>query len=73
MAATSQTLSSVRRPRPLSLKEVAALFNVTGKTITKWVRLGRFPRPYRPGGSKMFWNSEAIEKALAGESEAAEA
>jgi excisionase family DNA binding protein len=49
----------------LTLREVAQLLNVCTKTVIRWVALGKFPAPIRPGGGKPLWVRAAIEAWLA--------
>lgn len=44
-------------------KEVARLFRVDPKTITRWANAGKITSVTTPGGHKRFWRSE-VEKLL---------
>jgi excisionase family DNA binding protein len=57
-------IGTITLDRPLTTREVAALFGVTPQTIRAWVREGDFPRPFRPGRRKQFWHAADIDKAL---------
>jgi predicted DNA-binding transcriptional regulator AlpA len=48
----------------LNVREVAALFKVTEKTIRNWVRAGHFPKPLAVGGKKLFWTEQEVERVL---------
>jgi excisionase family DNA binding protein len=52
------------RGKPLTLDDVCAVFGVTRMTIYKWVKAGRFPKPYRPGKRRVFWHPADIERTL---------
>lgn len=47
--------------RLLTCEEVAKLFRVNTKTVSRWAKDGRFPRSVRivtPGGHNRFWESK---------------
>jgi predicted DNA-binding transcriptional regulator AlpA len=50
--------------RPYTLRQVAERFEVTTQTIRNWIKAGKFPRPYQPGGRNMYWSAADIERAL---------
>jgi predicted DNA-binding transcriptional regulator AlpA len=50
----------------LTLRQVAALFNVTPPTVRAWVRAGRFPPPLGVSPHKLLWSAAAVERALLG-------
>ncbi|HEY9413237.1 MAG TPA: BldC family transcriptional regulator [Pseudonocardia sp.] len=43
--------------RLLTPGEVAALFRVDPKTVTRWARAGRLPCVRTPGGHTRYWES----------------
>jgi len=46
--------------------EVAAIFRVDPKTVTRWAQAGRIPSVLTPGGHRRFWR-EDVEALLRGE------
>lgn len=58
--------SADREDRFLTPKEVAALFRVDPKTVTRWAAAGRIGAIRTPGGHRRFRESE-IRALLAGE------
>jgi excisionase family DNA binding protein len=55
--------------RPLSLNETCALVGCSRRTLTKWVREGRFPAPSLRGrgkNGKQLWAPSVVAKALKG-------
>jgi predicted DNA-binding transcriptional regulator AlpA len=57
-------MSSDRQPNGLlRLNEVAAAFGVSPRTIQRWVKVRRFPQPFRPAGvtGKPFWKKSDID------------
>jgi excisionase family DNA binding protein len=52
--------------------EVARVFRVDPKTVTRWARRGRFSTVRTPGGHRRFRRAE-VEAALAGSSYEADA
>ena len=58
------------RDRLLTPGEVAALFRVDPKTVTRWARAGRIGSIRTPGGHRRFRESE-VRALLRGETEAA--
>lgn len=52
--------------RLLTPAEVAALFRVDPKTVTRWAATGRLPAVRTPGGHRRYWES-AVRALLAGE------
>lgn len=63
----------------LTPAEVAAMFRVNRKTVTRWARAGKISAIRTPGGHHRFWASEVrrymaeMEGASASSSEAGEA
>lgn len=51
--------------RLLTPREVAAMFRVDPKTVTRWAAAGRIHRSRTPGGHSRFWESEV--RALLGQ------
>jgi excisionase family DNA binding protein len=47
----------------LTPSEVAALFRVDPKTVTRWANTGRLRSISTPGGHRRFWQSEVAELA----------
>jgi excisionase family DNA binding protein len=45
--------------------EVAVLFRVDPKTVTRWAKAGRMSSVLTPGGHRRFWQSE-VRALLAG-------
>jgi excisionase family DNA binding protein len=41
--------------------EVAALFRVDPKTVTRWAATGRIGSIRTPGGHRRFWEAEVLE------------
>lgn len=48
--------------------QVASLFNVDPKTVTRWAKAGKIDSIKTPGGHRRFW-SEDVRKILEGEGE----
>jgi predicted DNA-binding transcriptional regulator AlpA len=65
-------IGTITLNRPLTTREVAALFGVTPQTLRTWVRGGDFPPPFKPGKRKQFWHAADIDKALLAREAAAE-
>ena len=55
MTVTSETSASERLPTP---GEVAAMFRVDPKTVTRWASAGRIGSIRTPGGHRRFRESE---------------
>jgi excisionase family DNA binding protein len=45
--------------------EIAKLFRVDPKTVTRWAHSGRLPSITTPGGHKRFWKSD-VDRILEG-------
>ena len=58
------------RGRLLTPGEVAVLFRVDPKTVTRWGQSGRLPCIRTPGGHRRFWSKD-VEAVLAGDGQAA--
>lgn len=52
--------------------EVAELFRVDPKTVTRWAKAGKISSTKTPGGHKRFWESVVIEYLAEGGSDEAE-
>lgn len=51
----------VRRPaKLLTPGEVAEVFRVDPKTVTRWAQAGRLPSILTPGGHRRFWESDVL-------------
>lgn len=46
--------------RLLTPGEVAKLFRVDPKTVTRWAVVGRLPSVKTPGGHRRFWRSDVV-------------
>ena len=57
------------KDRLLTPGEVAALFRVDPKTVTRWAAAGRISSIRTPGGHRRFRESEVRSLLAAGESE----
>lgn len=53
-------------PRFLTPREVATLFRVDPKTVSRWARDGKLPSVRTPGGHRRF-SSQDVRQILAGE------
>lgn len=53
--------------RLLTPGEVASLFRVDPKTVTRWAKAGRVTRVRTPGGHSRFWESEVQALLVADE------
>lgn len=51
--------------RPLTSAEVATLFGVDAKTVTRWANTGKIPSFRTPGGHRRFRRAE-VEALLRG-------
>jgi prophage regulatory protein len=49
-------------------KTKAGLLPVSPATIWRWVREGKFPKPYKLGSAVTVWDAEAVEKFIARQS-----
>jgi excisionase family DNA binding protein len=47
----------------LSITQVARLLSVHPRTVTRWVKRGQFPPPYRTGGT-LRWDSSTLRAWL---------
>jgi len=47
----------------LSLKSVAALVDVSGATVRKWVKEGKLPKPHAVFGERR-WSTEEVREAI---------
>jgi predicted DNA-binding transcriptional regulator AlpA len=71
-AATGHGTTTTTRGRgTYTLREVAALFGVSHRTVCNWVRAGRFPRPLPVSPNKFLWAAADVERVLAGRAGAA--
>jgi excisionase family DNA binding protein len=52
--------------RLLTPGEVAALFRVDPKTVTRWAAAGRITSIRTPGGHRRFWQSEIARMLISG-------
>jgi excisionase family DNA binding protein len=50
-------------PPILSRGQIAELFGVSGKTVTRWVLRGEIPRPMQIGGTQR-WRLESLVEHL---------
>jgi len=50
-------------PALISLRELCASLDVSGRTIRRWVSLGSFPPPMRLGGA-LRWREDAVSRWL---------
>lgn len=55
-------LTTLKDDRLMKPSEVAGLFRVDPKTVTRWATAGRLQSVRTPGGHRRFWESEV--KAL---------
>ena len=51
--------------RWLTIRQVADRFKVHPRTIRNWVKAGKFPRPIKPNGGKVWFDSEEIDRSIA--------
>jgi predicted DNA-binding transcriptional regulator AlpA len=58
------TTATAVAPRLLSMGEVCRLTGLTPKTVRRWARAGRFPRPLPIGVRNLWWSAEEVEDAL---------
>ena len=64
------TTQTTPRDRILSPSEVADLFGVSAKTVTRWAKAGRIPSTRTLGGHRRYLQSDvdaALEAAKAGD------
>lgn len=50
-------------------KDKQGLLPVSPATIWRWVREGKFPKPFKLGASVTVWRAEEIETFIAGRAE----
>lgn len=55
------------RGRLLTPSEVAALFRVDPKTVTRWAKAGRLDSVRTPGGHHRFWEEQILAMVEAGQ------
>lgn len=53
-------------------KHKAGLLPVSPATIWRWVREGKFPKPYKLGSAVTVWNADAVESFIARQSKVEE-
>ncbi len=58
---SSRVEDHVRAPgKLLTPGEVAEIFRVDPKTVTRWASSGRLPSLLTPGGHRRFWESDVL-------------
>jgi predicted DNA-binding transcriptional regulator AlpA len=57
-------MPTTRGKATMGLNEVAALMGCERHSISRWVKLGTFPAPFKPGRKKLFWHCSVIERYL---------
>jgi excisionase family DNA binding protein len=50
--------------RLLTVRDLCQLLGVNKLAVYEMVRKGQLPRPMQPGGRRMYWTREEVERAL---------